>query len=74
MQADENIDSYRPHMLYVLLFNEDVATTSAFVSNSAANTLQINYTTPSLRLWMNHDSKQVCAIYVLYFLAFPGIA
>lgn len=50
MQADENTDSYRPHMLYVLLFNEDVATTSAFVSNSAANTLQINYTTASLRL------------------------
>lgn len=70
MQADENTDSYRPHMLYVLLFNEDVATTSAFVSNSAANTLQINYTTASLRLcygWIMIRSR--CVLYMCYIFS-----
>lgn len=36
---------------YVLEFNEGAATTSAFASNSAANTLQMNYMTLSLKLY-----------------------
>lgn len=53
----------------MLLFNEDAATSSAFVPSSAADTTsdKLLYSVFKVMLWMNHDSKQAHALLSLLF-------
>lgn len=69
MQTDENIVSRCPHILYMLVFNEDAATSSAFVPSSATDTTsdKLLYSVFKVMFWMNHDSKQARALLSLLF-------